>query len=44
MRAIPKPAAPPLVADERNKNDIWWLIVAAALIAICIAVLLYISY
>ena len=45
MRAIPKPAAPPVAAvDERNKNDIWWLIGAAALIAIGIAVLLYVSF
>jgi pSer/pThr/pTyr-binding forkhead associated (FHA) protein len=44
MRAIDKPAAPPAVpAEERNRNDIWWLIGAAALIAAGIAVLLYIS-
>ena len=41
MRAIDKPALPP--AEERNRNDIWWLIGAAALIAAGIAVLLYIS-
>ena len=44
MRAIDKPAAQPAVpAEERNRNDIWWLIGAAALIAAGIAVLLYIS-
>ena len=45
MRAVPMPARPPTpakVADERNKNDIWWLIGAAALIAIGIAVLFYV--
>ena len=43
MRAVPKPAqpAPAKPVDERNKNDIWWLIGAAALIAIGIAVLFY---
>ena len=44
MRAIDKPAAPPAPpVEERNRNDIWWLIGAAALIAAGIAVLLYIS-
>lgn len=44
MRAIDKPAvAPASPAEERNRNDIWWLIGAAALIAAGIAVLLYIS-
>jgi len=44
MRAIDKPATPPVApAEERNRNDIWWLIGAAALIAAGIAVLLYIS-
>ncbi|MBU6200052.1 MAG: FHA domain-containing protein [Xanthomonadaceae bacterium] len=44
MRAIDKPAsAPASSAEERNRNDIWWLIGAAALIAAGIAVLLYIS-
>jgi pSer/pThr/pTyr-binding forkhead associated (FHA) protein len=44
MRAIDKPATPPAPAvEERNRNDIWWLIGAAALIAAGIAVLLYIS-
>jgi pSer/pThr/pTyr-binding forkhead associated (FHA) protein len=44
MRAIDKPAAPPAApVEERNRNDIWWLIGAAALIAAGIAVLLYIS-
>jgi pSer/pThr/pTyr-binding forkhead associated (FHA) protein len=45
MRAVPTPArpvAPSKPADDRNKNDIWWLIGAAALIAIGIAVLFYI--
>ena len=43
MRAVPKPVqpAPGKPVDERNKNDIWWLIGAAALIAIGIAVLFY---
>jgi len=43
MRAVPKPAqpAPAKPIDDRNKNDIWWLIGAAALIAIGIAVLFY---
>lgn len=44
MRAIDKPAAPPVPpVEEGNRNDIWWLIGAAALIATGIAVLLYIS-
>ena len=45
MRAIDKqPVAPPAPpVEERNRNDIWWLIGAAALIAAGIAVLLYIS-
>jgi pSer/pThr/pTyr-binding forkhead associated (FHA) protein len=44
MRAIDKPAAPPAPpVEEGNRNDIWWLIGAAALIAAGIAVLLYIS-
>lgn len=44
MRAIDKPgSAPPAPAEERNRNDIWWLIGAAALIAAGIAVLLYLS-
>ena len=44
MRAVPKPVqpAPAKPADERNKNDIWWLIGAAALIALGIAVLFYV--
>ena len=45
MRAVPMPnhpSAPSKPADERNKNDIWWLIGAAALIAIGIAVLFYV--
>jgi len=44
MRAVPRPnvPAPAPPNDERNKNDIWWLIGAAALIAICIAVLFYV--
>jgi pSer/pThr/pTyr-binding forkhead associated (FHA) protein len=47
MRAIPKSAAPapaPPAVDDNAKNDIWWLIGAAALIAIGIAVLLYVSF
>lgn len=44
MRAIDKPATPPVPpVEERNRNDIWWLIGAAALIAAGIAVLLYLS-
>ena len=45
MRAVPRPSTPaPLQSpgDERYKNDIWWLIGAAALIAIGIAVLFYV--
>ena len=44
MRAVPRPSTPAAQApgDERNKNDIWWLIGAAALIAIGIAVLFYV--
>jgi pSer/pThr/pTyr-binding forkhead associated (FHA) protein len=44
MRAVPRPNAPAPQPpnDERNKNDIWWLIGAAALIAIGIAVLFYV--
>jgi len=44
MRAVPRPSAsaPAPAIDERNKNDIWWLIGAAALIAIGIAVLFYV--
>jgi len=44
MRAVPRPSAPVGLPrnDERNKNDIWWLIGAAALIAIGIAVLFYV--
>jgi pSer/pThr/pTyr-binding forkhead associated (FHA) protein len=44
MRAVPRPAqpAPAKPADESSKNDIWWLIGAAALIAIGIAVLFYV--
>ena len=45
MQAIrlPDPAqgAP---ADERNRNDIWWLIGAAALIGLGIAVLLFVKF
>jgi pSer/pThr/pTyr-binding forkhead associated (FHA) protein len=45
MQAIRLPdqakAAP---ADERNRNDIWWLIGAAALIGLGIAVLLFIKF
>jgi len=44
MRAVPRPTqpAPARPVDDRNKNDIWWLIGAAALIAIGIAVLFYV--
>ena len=43
MRAVPRPNTPaPAPVDDRNKNDIWWLIGAAALIAIGIAVLFYV--
>lgn len=44
MRAVPRPSvpAPQPPDDERNKNDIWWLIGAAALIAIGIGVLFYV--
>ena len=45
MRAVPRPSPPAPQQppnDERNKNDIWWLIGAAALIAIGIAVLFYV--
>ena len=44
MRAVPRPIAPtpPPADDERNKNDSWWLIGAAALIAIGIGVLFYV--
>jgi len=44
MRAVPRPSAPAPRPpdDERNKNDIWWLIGAAALIAIGIGVLFYV--
>lgn len=45
MRAIPKAAPAPVEpAEEPARNDIWWLIGAAALIAIGIAVLLYVSF
>lgn len=45
MRAIEKPAAAPAApADAANRNDIWWLIGAAALIAAGIAVLLYLRF
>jgi pSer/pThr/pTyr-binding forkhead associated (FHA) protein len=45
MRAVPKPITTPVApapTDDRNKNDIWWLIGAAALIAIGLAVLFYV--
>lgn len=45
MRAIEKPATvPEAQADAGNRNDIWWLIGAAALIAAGIAVLLYLNF
>ena len=39
MTTKSKPAA-----AERNKNDIWWLIGAAALIAVGIALLLFVRF
>jgi pSer/pThr/pTyr-binding forkhead associated (FHA) protein len=44
MRAVPRPSpAPPApVSEDRNRNDIWWLIAAAALIAVGLGVLFYI--
>ena len=42
MRAVPRSSLPPPPAEDRNKNDIWWLIGAAALIAIGLGVLFYI--
>ena len=44
MRAVPRPNLPPPkpASEDRNKNDIWWLIGAAALIAVGIAVLFYV--
>ena len=44
MRAVPRPSVPvsTAAADERNKNDIWWLIGAAALIAIGLVLLFYV--
>lgn len=45
MRAVPKPEVAPVAAvAERNRNDVWWLIAAAALIAIGIATLLYVNF
>ena len=46
LRAIPK-SGPSVTADEttaRNKNDVWWLIAAAALIALGLAVLLFVRF
>jgi pSer/pThr/pTyr-binding forkhead associated (FHA) protein len=43
MQAIRLPEAKPAVT-ERNKNDIWWLIGAAALIAVGIALLLFVRF
>lgn len=46
LRAIPG-SYPPLAPDEaaaRNKNDVWWLIAAAALIALGLAVLLFVRF
>jgi pSer/pThr/pTyr-binding forkhead associated (FHA) protein len=46
MRAIPQSAgaSPVATAVERNRNDIWWLIGAAALIGLGIAVLLFVRF
>ncbi len=43
MQAIRLPEAKAATA-ERNKNDIWWLIGAAALIAVGIALLLFVRF
>ena len=43
MQAIRMPEAKAATA-ERNKNDIWWLIGAAALIAVGIALLLFVRF
>jgi pSer/pThr/pTyr-binding forkhead associated (FHA) protein len=43
MQAIRLPESKP-ATPERNKNDIWWLIGAAALIAVGIALLLFIRF
>ena len=45
MRAIqPSGSAPSAPASDRNKNDIWWLIGAAALIGLGVAVLLFVKF
>jgi hypothetical protein len=45
MQAIRMPDKPKIVrADDRNKNDIWWLIGAAALIGLGLAVLLFVKF
>jgi pSer/pThr/pTyr-binding forkhead associated (FHA) protein len=44
MQAIRLSEAKPAPATERNKNDIWWLIGAAALIAVGIALLLFVRF
>jgi hypothetical protein len=44
MQAIRLTEAKPAPATERNKNDIWWLIGAAALIAVGIALLLFVRF
>ncbi len=45
MRAIPQTSVSPTeAASERSKNDIWWLIGAAALIGLGIAVLLFVKF
>ncbi len=44
MQAIRLPDAKAAPTVERNKNDIWWLIGAAALIAVGIALLLFIRF
>jgi pSer/pThr/pTyr-binding forkhead associated (FHA) protein len=44
MQAIRMPEAPSTASSERNRNDIWWLIGAAALIAVGIALLLFVRF
>lgn len=45
MQAIRMPEPPRRASvDERNRNDIWWLIGAAALIGLGLAVLLFVKF
>jgi pSer/pThr/pTyr-binding forkhead associated (FHA) protein len=44
MQAIRMPETPSTPSSERNRNDIWWLIGAAALIAVGIALLLFVRF